>query len=70
MEGQQSSTQQQQPRNIFELINMNIVDMSQDIVSLAAMVQDINAKVNAIYAALYPSGQPSGPIAPGTVENV
>lgn len=40
--------QQQQPRNIFEVINQNIVDLSQDMV---IMFQ----KVDAIYNALYPA---------------
>lgn len=37
-----------QPRNIFEVINQNIVDLSQDMV---IMFQ----KVDAIYNALYPT---------------
>lgn len=36
-----------QPRNIFEVINQNIVDMSADMVELFDMVK-------AIYRALYP----------------
>ena len=44
--------QKQQPRNIFELINQNIVDMSQDVVLLAE-------KVDAIYNALYPVSVPN-----------
>lgn len=36
-----------QPRSIFECINQNIVDLSQDFVTLYA-------KVDAIYNALYP----------------
>lgn len=40
--------QPQQPRNIFEAINQNIVDLSQDMV---IMFQ----KVDAIYNALYPA---------------
>lgn len=60
----------QQPRNIFELINMNIVDMSQDIVSMAGMIQDIYGKVNALYGAFYPPEAPSAPMAPGTAENI
>ena len=46
--------QKQQPRNIFELINQNIVDMSQDMVLLAE-------KVDAIYNALYPVCVPNIP---------
>ena len=45
--------QPQQPRNIFEVINQNIVDLSQDMVLLFQ-------KVNEIHAALYP---PQIPIA-------
>lgn len=40
--------QQPIPRNIFEVINQNIVDLSQDMV---IMFQ----KVDAIYNALYPA---------------
>jgi hypothetical protein len=39
----------EQPKNIFEVINLNIVDLSKDIVILAE-------KINAIYDALYPDG--------------
>lgn len=35
------------PKNIFEVINQNIVDLSQDMVVMFE-------KVNAIYKALYP----------------
>lgn len=35
------------PRNIFELINQNVVDLSKDVVILFE-------KVDAIYKALYP----------------
>jgi hypothetical protein len=38
----------EQPKNIFEVINLNIVDLSKDIVILAE-------KINAIYDALYPN---------------
>lgn len=37
----------EQPKNIFEVINLNIVDLSKDIVILGE-------KINAIYDALYP----------------
>ena len=51
--------QPQQPRNIFEVINQNIVDLSQDIVELYR-------KVDEIHAALYPSVTPiAEPDAPG-----
>lgn len=46
--------QKPQPKNIFELINQNIVDMSQDMVFLAE-------KVDAIYNALYPVSVPNIP---------
>ena len=39
--------QPQQPKNIFEVINQNIVDLSQDLVLLFQ-------KVNEIHTALYP----------------
>lgn len=39
---------QHAPRNIFEVINQNIVDLSQDVVTLYEMVEKI-------YAALYPT---------------
>lgn len=38
----------QQPRNIFEAINQNIVDLSQDMVNMYQ-------KVDAIYNALFPA---------------
>lgn len=47
------------PRNIFELINKNIVDMSADMVELYDMVK-------AIYKALYPDT--AEPNTPGTDE--
>lgn len=43
-----NAPQAQQPRTIFEAINQNIVDLSQDMV---IMFQ----KVDAIYNALYPA---------------
>jgi hypothetical protein len=39
--------EQMKPRNIFEVINQNIVDLSQDMVL-------IYSRVEAIYKALYP----------------
>lgn len=38
-----------EPKNIFELINQNIVDLSKDMVAMFE-------KVDAIYRALYPNG--------------
>jgi hypothetical protein len=37
----------QQPRNIFEVINLNIVDLSKDVCHLAEQIAQI-------HAALYP----------------
>ena len=56
----------QQPRNIFELINQNIVDMSKDVVSMYDKVNTIEHKINAIYNALYPND--SEPNASGAEE--
>lgn len=51
--------QPQRPRNIFEAINQNIVDLSQDVVLLFE-------KVNEIHAALYPPQLPiAEPDVPG-----
>ena len=47
----------EQPKNIFELINQNIVDLSKDMVAMFE-------KVDAIYRALYPND--SEPNASGT----
>lgn len=38
----------EQPKNIFEVINQNIVDLSKDIVTMYE-------KIDAIYRALYPN---------------
>lgn len=53
--------QQPQPRNIFEAINKNIVDMSQDNVAMFEMMRgmaekfdQMAVKVEQIHAALYP----------------
>ncbi len=43
-----TQTAPQQPRNIFEAINQNIVDLSQDMVNMYQ-------KVDAIYNALFPA---------------
>lgn len=42
-----NENKQPTPRNIFEVINTNIVDLSKDVVTLYDMVEKI-------YAALYP----------------
>lgn len=66
---EQEQKQQPRPMNIFEAINQNIVDMSQDNVATNELIQGIDAKVDAIaakvdatvakidaiYAALYPA---------------
>lgn len=54
MEQQQNTQPQQRPQNIFELINVNVVDMSKDLVSLYDRVTAMEEKVNLIYLALYP----------------
>ena len=46
-----------EPKNIFELINQNIVDLSKDVVTMYE-------KVDAVYKALYPND--SEPNASGT----
>jgi 4'-phosphopantetheinyl transferase EntD len=53
--------EQMKPHNIFEVINQNIVDLSQDMVL-------IYSRVEAIYKALYPDT--SEPNAIGTEEEV
>lgn len=56
-----ADNKQPQPRNIFDCINQNIVDLSKDVVTLYDMLEKI-------YAALYP--QPiSEPNVPGTEED-
>lgn len=50
----QQAQKQPQPRNLFELINMNVVDMSKDLVSLYDRVSAMEEKINMIYLALYP----------------
>lgn len=42
-----ANEQTRQPRNIFEMINQNVVDLSNDVVA-------IYEKVDAIYKVLYP----------------
>ena len=54
-----------QPRNIFECINQNIVDLSQDMVALYQKMETMEAKIDAIYMALYPSQTLSEPDASG-----
>lgn len=47
------------PRNIFELINMNVVDMSKDLVLLHEKIDKIECVMQAIYNALYPQELPN-----------
>ena len=51
-----------QPKNIFEVINQNIVDLSKDMV---AMFQ----KIDAIHKALYPIEDSAEPTNPGAETN-
>lgn len=56
--------EQTRPRNIFEAINQNIVDLSQDMVF-------IYSRVEAIYKALYPdTSEPNAIGTEGAVEVV
>lgn len=47
------------PRNIFELINMNVVDMSKDLVLLHEKIDKIECVMQSIYDALYPQELPN-----------
>lgn len=52
-----ANEQPRQPRNIFEVINQNVVDLSNDVVA-------IYEKVDAIYKVLYPEiSEPDAPSA-------
>ena len=55
-----ANEQPRQPRNIFEVITQNVVDLSNDVVA-------IYEKVDAIYKVLYP--EISEPDAPGAEED-
>ena len=48
-----------EPKNIFELINVNVVDMSKDLVLVHKEVQEMKQQINAIYCALYPQELPN-----------
>lgn len=48
-----------EPKNLFELINMNVVDMSKDLVLVHNEVQEMKQQINAIYRALYPQELPN-----------
>lgn len=62
-----NSQQPIQPKNIFEVINQNIVDMSKDVVSMYDKIDSMENKIDAIYNALYP--KISEPNASGAEEN-
>ena len=47
------------PRNIFELINMNVVDMSKDLVLMHEKIDKLECMMQAIYDALYPQELPN-----------
>lgn len=48
-----------EPKNIFELINVNVVDMSKDLVLVHTEIQEMKQEINAIYRALYPQELPN-----------
>ena len=48
-----------EPKNIFELINVNVVDMSKDLVLVHTELQEMKQQINAIYSALYPQELPN-----------
>lgn len=52
---EQEKKQQTRPMNIFEAINQNIVDMSQDNVAMFELIQRMAVKIDEIHAALYPA---------------
>lgn len=41
------------PRNIFELINVNVVDMSKDLVLMHEKIDKLECMMQSIYDALY-----------------
>ena len=47
------------PRNIFELINMNVVDMSKDLVLMHEKIDKLECMMQSIYDALYPQELPN-----------
>ena len=55
------NNQPKRPTNIFEAINQNIVDLSQDVVTLYKKVEEI-------HAALYPPMPTAEPDVPGAEE--
>jgi hypothetical protein len=55
--------QNMQPRSIFEAINLNVVDMSKDLVAIAQ-------KIDAIHAALYPQPTTEEDVEPDNTESL
>lgn len=45
----------QQPRNIFEGINLNVVALSEDLNMMHGKIDEILSKVNLVYNALFPA---------------
>lgn len=43
-----------QPRNIFEVMSLNIIALAQDIAYLCQRTNEIEKRIDAIYQALYP----------------
>jgi hypothetical protein len=47
-------TQTPRPRNIFDLINLNVYEMSQDLCAVALRLEQMEATLKDIRTALYP----------------
>jgi hypothetical protein len=47
------------PRNIFDLINLNVYEMSQDLCALALRLEQMESTLNDIRTALYPTSESS-----------
>lgn len=45
----------QQPRTIFDAINENIVNMSEDMNLMHQKVDEVKSKIDMLYAALFPA---------------
>lgn len=43
-----------QPKNIFEVINLNVAAVAQDVAYLCKKTTELEQKIDAIYSALYP----------------
>ena len=48
-----------QPKNIFEIINLNVAAVAQDICYLCNKTNELEQKIDAIYRALYPQELPN-----------